>query len=150
MIELRVDGEIQADAVGIEPAHDVVELLARTLRLVHPDEGFCQNGALEEEGERVFVEHRIVDALAELAGAVKIHRLDVEPGQGQAAQGDGRAVCVLFRQRQRRDGLSLQPPPFAEMEQRGRFQHVEQDENVDVTDLLRQLLALRFPKRLHS
>ncbi len=98
-MELRVDRVIHHDAVGIQPLHDVIELLARTLRLVQADEGLRNNGSLKEEGEGVFFKHRLLDALAEVAGTMKIHRLDVEPRQREAAQGDRRAVSVSFRQR---------------------------------------------------
>jgi hypothetical protein len=90
-MELGVDRVIHHDAVGIQPLHDVIELLARTLRLVQADEGLRNNGSLKEEGEGVFFKHRLLHALAEVAGTMKIHRLDVEPRQREAAQGDRRA-----------------------------------------------------------
>src|SRR5438093_1142435 len=99
MMELRVDRIIHHDAVGIQPLHDVIKLLARTLRLVEADEGLRKNGSLKKESEGVFFKHRLVDALAEVAGTMKVHRLDVEPRQREAAQGDRRAVSVSFRQR---------------------------------------------------
>src|SRR5213078_1956366 len=72
MMELCVDRVIHHDAVGIQPLHDVIELLARTLRLVQADESLRSNGSLKEEGEGVFLKHRLLHALAEVAGTMKI------------------------------------------------------------------------------
>src|SRR5881392_1870823 len=51
MMELGVDRVIHHDAVGIQPLHDVIELLARTLRLVQADEGLRKNGSQKKKAK---------------------------------------------------------------------------------------------------
>src|SRR5262245_62513228 len=97
VIELRVDRVIHHDAVGIQPLHDVIELLARMPRLVQADEGLRKNGSLKEESKGVFFKHRLVNALAEVAGTMKINRLVEETRKRKKAQGDLRPVSVTFR-----------------------------------------------------
>ena len=112
MIKLCVDGKVETRAIGIDPALHIVELLWRALRLFQSHKGFRQHCAMKEKCKGIFIEYRIIDFFTKLAGSLKIHRLDMKPGQGQATQCPGRSVGVFLRQGQGFGSFLLQLSPF--------------------------------------
>src|SRR6476659_7996140 len=108
MIKLCEYRKIQAGAIDIDLALHIVELLQRAPRVVQPDECFRQHRSMKKERKWILVEDSVVDPLAKLASAEKIHRLHMKPGEGQAAQRAGGLIRIPFCQRQGFSSFVLQ------------------------------------------
>src|SRR3954470_9619317 len=98
---------------------------------------------MNEISKLIPVKDPVVDAFAERSCSIKIHCFGMHPCQCQMAYRTCRFVCVSFRQLQGRLGFELQFPPLAKMNERGRIEDVENDEDVYISSLARQAFALR-------
>src|SRR5579864_8987878 len=95
------------------------------------------------EGKWVGIKNRIRDFFTAIPRALEIQSFNVQPGKGQTTQDACWMVRVCFGHSQRRGRAPSQFAPFSEMQECGRFQNIKQNKYEYISNLSRQVFAIR-------